>query len=68
MTSRSSSFPTDKNGTTPMALSFGAFDGESISIQVKGEATPVQKAAFAAQGSMHGHEVKTADLLYCDCC
>ncbi|MEF9915574.1 YncE family protein [Streptomyces sp. P5-A9] len=62
------SFPTDKNGTTPMALSFGAFDGESISIQVKGEATPVQKAAFAAQGSMHGHEVKTADLLYCDCC
>lgn len=62
------SFPTDKNGTTPMALAFSAFDGESISIEVKGEATSVQKAAFAAQGSMHGHEVKTADLLYCDCC
>lgn len=62
------SFPTDKNGTTPMALSFSAFEGESISIEVKGEATPVQKAAFAAQGSMHGHDVKTADLLYCDCC
>ncbi|WP_329213145.1 beta-propeller fold lactonase family protein [Streptomyces sp. NBC_01485] len=62
------SFPTDANGRTPMALAFGAFDGRSISIQVKGEATPVQKAAFAAQGAVHGHGVKTADLLYCDCC
>ncbi|MFG2500710.1 YncE family protein [Streptomyces sp. NPDC048441] len=62
------SFPTDANGKAPMALAFGAFDGKSISIQVKGEATPVQKAAFAAQGSMHGHAVKTTDLLYCDCC
>ncbi|MFF6999003.1 beta-propeller fold lactonase family protein [Streptomyces sp. NPDC008313] len=62
------SFPTDKNGKTPMALSFSAFDGESVSIEVKGEATPVQKAAFNTQGSMHGHAAKTADLLYCDCC
>jgi YVTN family beta-propeller protein len=62
------SFPTDKNGANPMALAFSAFDGESISIEVMGEATPVQKAAFATQGSMHGHTVKTADLLYCDCC
>ncbi|MEU8625040.1 YncE family protein [Streptomyces sp. NPDC048669] len=62
------SFPTDANGNTPGALAFDAFDGESISIQVKGQATPVQKAAFAAQGSMHGHAVKTADLLFCDCC
>ncbi|MFJ3823642.1 YncE family protein [Streptomyces nodosus] len=62
------SFPTDENGNTPMALSFGAFDGKSISIEVKGEATPVQKSAFAAQSGMHSHNVKTADLLYCDCC
>lgn len=62
------SFPTDVNGKAPMALAFGAFDGKSISLKVKGEATPVQKAAFADRGSMHGHGVKTADLLYCDCC
>jgi YVTN family beta-propeller protein len=61
-------FPTDAEGKTPMALSFGAFDGKSISIEVNGEATPVQKAAFAAQSTTHGHKAKTADLLYCDCC
>ncbi|MEU5226542.1 beta-propeller fold lactonase family protein [Streptomyces toyocaensis] len=62
------SFPTDKGGKTPMALSFGAFNGESIAIEVKGEVTPVQKANFAAQASGHGHSVKATDLLYCDCC
>ncbi|MFE6946590.1 beta-propeller fold lactonase family protein [Streptomyces chartreusis] len=62
------SFTTDANGNAPMVLGFSAFDGESISIVGKGAATPVQTAALAYQGSMHGHAVKTADLLYCDCC
>ncbi|WP_108990050.1 YncE family protein [Streptomyces coelicoflavus] len=61
-------FPTDKEGKTPMALSFGSFNGESIAVEVKGAVSPVQKAAFASQASGHSHGVKTADLLYCDCC
>ncbi|WP_329433974.1 YncE family protein (plasmid) [Streptomyces coelicoflavus] len=61
-------FPTDKEGKTPMALSFGSFNGESIAVEVKGAVSPVQKAAFASQANGHTHGVKTADLLYCDCC
>ncbi|GFN01214.1 hypothetical protein Sfulv_60240 [Streptomyces fulvorobeus] len=62
------SFTTDANGGAPMVLGFSSFDGKSISIAAKGAATPVQQAVLAYQGSMHGHAVKAADLIYCDCC
>ncbi|WP_439663545.1 beta-propeller fold lactonase family protein [Lentzea sp. HUAS TT2] len=62
------SFTTDANGGAPMVLGFGAFGGKSIAIAAKGAATPVQQAALTNQGSMHGHAVTTADLVYCDCC
>ncbi|MEU3186460.1 hypothetical protein ABZ707_19965 [Streptomyces sp. NPDC006923] len=62
------SFTTDANGNAPMVLGFSAFDGQSVSISAKGAATPVQTAALANQGSMHGHAVQIADLVYCDCC
>ena len=62
------SFQTDDNGGTPMALAFSSFDGKSIAITPEGAVTPVQKAAFAAQGSSHGHSATTADLVYCTCC
>lgn len=61
-------FQTDDKGSTPMALAFTAFDGESITITEEGAATPVQQAALAAQTGSHGHAVTTADLRYCDCC
>lgn len=64
------SFPTDAKGRAPMALAFGAFDGKRIAIKIKGEATPVQKAAYAeaAAGKAHSHSTSTADLIFCDCC
>ncbi|GGB19941.1 hypothetical protein GCM10011492_07250 [Flexivirga endophytica] len=64
------SFPTDAKGVAPMALAFGQFDGKRVAIKVKGEATPVQKAAYAAAaaGKGHSHSAKTADLIFCDCC
>lgn len=64
------SFPTDAKGRAPMVLAFGVFDGKSIAVKAKGEATPVQKAAYAkaAQGTTHSHSATTADLVFCDCC
>lgn len=64
------SFPTNDKGGAPMTLAFGAFEGKRIAIKVKGEATPVQKAAYAAAaaGNGHSHSSKTADLIFCDCC
>ncbi|CRK55568.1 hypothetical protein [Alloactinosynnema sp. L-07] len=63
------SFPTNDKGATPMALSFGVFNGKSVAIEAQGAVTPVRKAAFAARiDGGHGHSVTTADLTYCDCC
>lgn len=64
------SFPTNDKGGAPMTLAFGAFEGKRVAIKEKGEATPVQQAAYAAAaaGNGHSHSSKTADLIFCDCC